>query len=158
MEATGPSIGLSRRYFARGLYGTALGLTVARAILADRSNDVLSVLDHIATALDAGNPTDALSQFDKSMPGYSQLEDYFVALTSQTSVHTDIDLLEESGSAAESTVVLRWILDLRDKVTNESVDRRIKEVHARLALVTGRHGGWRIVAFDPIDLFNPAVH
>jgi hypothetical protein len=147
----------SRRNFTRGLWGAALGLVLTGPLRADRTADVLRILKQVATALDDGNPTGALIPFDKSMPGYSQLEDYFVALTNEASAHSDIDLIDEAGSETESKAVVRWILDLRDKATNEEVDRRIKEVHIRLVAVKDRPGDWKIVALDPIDLFNPIV-
>ncbi len=135
----------------------AFGCVLARPLLADRNVDVLRILKQVATALDDGNPTGALIPFDKSMPGYSQLENYFVALTNEVSPHSDIDLIDEAGSETESKAVVRWILDLRDKATNEEIDRRIKEVHIRLVPVKDKPGGWKIVALDPIDLFNPIV-
>jgi hypothetical protein len=150
------SVGHSRRDFARGLCA-AMGLACVRRLLADKSSIVLRVLDHVATALDAGNETDALAWFDKQMAGYGLLEDYFAALTSQTSAHSDIDLLEETDSETEVKAVLRWILDLRDKVTNEAIDRRIVEVHVRLTRAKDKPENWTIVAFEPISLFNPAV-
>ncbi len=134
-----------------------MGFAMAPRLLADRSSIVLGILDHVATALDAGNATDALTSFDKQMPGYGLLEDYFAALTSQTSAHSDVDLLEETDSETELKAALRWILDLRDKVTNEAVDRRIREVHVRLIPAKDKPETWTIVAFEPIALFNPAV-
>jgi hypothetical protein len=156
MAATGPSI-YSRRHFTHGLWGVAFGLAIAGSLRADGSVDVLRILKQVATALDDGNPTGALIPFDKSMPGYSQLEDYFVALTNETSSHSDIDLIDQTGSETESKAVVRWILDLRDKETNEEVARRIREVHIRLVPVKDKPGDWKIVALEPIDLFNPTV-
>lgn len=157
MAAIEPSTNHSRRHFARGLWGAALGLAVAPWLRADRAVDVLRILKQVATALDDGNASGALVPFDKSMPGYSQLENYFVALTNEVSAHSDIDLIDEDGSETESKAVVRWILDLRDKVTNDEVDRRIKEVHVRLVAVKDKPGDWKIVALEPIDLFNPIV-
>jgi len=157
MAATEPRTIHSRRHFARRLYGAALGLILTRSLRADHSVDVLRVLNQVAAALDDGNAAGALIPFDKSMPGYSQLEDYFVALASEVSAHSDIDLLDEADSETESKVVVRWILDLRDKDTNEGIDRRIKEVHVRLSPVKDKPRDWKIVALDPIDLFNPVV-
>lgn len=156
MAAIELSANETRRRFARCLCGAALGLVLGGRLWADRSNIVLGVLDHVATALEAGNATDALTSFDKQMPGYSQLEDYFAALTSQTSAHSDVDIIDETDSDAESKVVLRWIIDLRDKTTNESIDRRAREVHLRLIPSKDKPEAWKIVAFEPIDLFNPA--
>ncbi|MGA7413309.1 MAG: hypothetical protein WBW33_22735 [Bryobacteraceae bacterium] len=147
----------SRRHFTRGLCGAALGLAVAPSLRADRAVDVLRTLKQVAIALDDGNAAGALIPFDKSMAGYSQLEDYIVALTNEVSAHSDIDLVDEAGSETESKAVVRWILDLRDKVTNEEVDRRVKEVHIRLVAVKDKPGEWKIVALEPIDLFNPIV-
>jgi hypothetical protein len=147
----------SRRHFARRIFGAALGLVLTRSLRADHSVHVLRILNQVATALDAGNAAEALIPFDKSMPGYSRLEDYFVALASEVSAHSDIDLLDETDSETESKVVVRWILDLRDKVTNEGIDRRIKEVHLRLSAAKDKPEDWKIVALEPIDLFNPVV-
>jgi|SRR5271165_1595885 len=147
----------SRRHFARHFGGAALGLVMARSLRADRSADMLRVLNQIAAALDDGNATGALMPFDRSMPGYSQLESYFIALTSEVSAHSDIDLLDEKDSETESDVLVRWILDLRDKVSNEGIDRRIKEVHIRLVPAKDKPAEWKIVALEPIDLFNPIV-
>ena len=157
MAAIDPSTIQSRRHFTRGLWGVALAFVVARSLRADRTVDVLRILKQVATALDDGNATAALIPFDKSMPGYSQLQDYFVALANEVSAHSDIDLVDESGSQTESKAVVRWILDLRDKVTNEQVVRRTEEVHVRFSAVKDKPGDWRIVALEPIDLFNPTV-
>ena len=157
MAATEPRTTRSRRQFARGIFGTALGLVLAGRLRADRGADVLRVLNQVANALDDGSATEALAPFDKSMPGYRQLEDYFIALTSEVSAHSDIDLVEEKDSETESEVVVRWILDLRDKVSNEGIDRRTKEVHVRLAPVKDKPEELRIVALEPIDLFNPVA-
>lgn len=157
MAATEPSSVHSRRQFTLGLWGAALGLAVARSLSANGNVDVLKILKQVATALDDGNPTGALIPFDRSMPGYSQLEDYVIALTNETSSHSDIDLIDQTSSETESKAVVRWILDLRDKETNEEVERRIKEVHIRLAPVKDKQGEWKIVALEPIDLFNPVV-
>jgi hypothetical protein len=157
MAATELSSVNSRRQFTLGLWGAALGLAGARSLRADDSVDVLKILKQVATALDDGNPTGALIPFDRSMPGYSQLEDYVIALTNETSTHSDIDLIDQTSSETESKAVVRWILDLRDKETNEEVERRIKEVHIRLAPVKDKPGEWKIVALEPIDLFNPTV-
>ncbi len=156
MAAIVPSIH-SRRHFTRGACFAALSFVLAPPLRADSNVDVLRILKQVATALDDGNPAAALMPFDKSMPGYSQLEDYFIALTNEVSAHSDIDLIDQTASETESKAVVRWILDLRDKETNEEVVRRIKEVHIRLVAVKNKPGDWKIVALEPIDLFNPIV-
>jgi hypothetical protein len=157
MAATGPDNTHSRRHVIRAFCFAVLGGGIARPLCANDNVDALRILKQVATALDDGNPTGALIPFDKSMPGYGQLEDYFIALANEVSAHSDIDLIDQTGSETESKAVVRWILDLRDKTTNEEIERRVKEVHVRLAPAKDKPGIWRIFALEPIDLFNPVA-
>jgi hypothetical protein len=119
----------------------------------------MRVINYIATALTAGNGTDALAPFDPALTGYSTLSSYFEALSVEVTVRSDVDLLEETGSDSESNALLRWTLDLRERVSNAELQRRERQVRVRFvpAPQKAKYGLWRIAAFDDIELFNPSI-
>lgn len=160
MAATAPDARfITRRAWLRAASAAAPALLLPRALLAGRSEDVMAVITYVATALTAGNPDDALLPFDPALPGLSTLAGYFEALCTEVTLHTDVDLLEETGSDTESNVLLRWTLDLRERMSNEELERREREVRVHFvpAAAKAKYGRWKIAAFGDIELFNPSL-
>jgi hypothetical protein len=164
MAATEPDCPIASRNFTRrsllqSSSVAASALLFPATLAADRSEDVMAVINYVATALTGGNASDALRPFDFSLTGFSTLSSYFEALAVEVTVRSDVDLLEETGSDSESNALLRWTLDLRDRVSNEELKRRERQVRVRFvpAPKKAKYGLWKIVAFDDIELFNPSI-
>ena len=105
----------------------------------------------MAEGLASGNPSDALTPFDKSAATYNTLENEFIGLTEAYLITSEADVLDEEDSADESKLTLRWVLTLTGKQSDEN-NRKSAEVHVRLHLQKGK---WKIVEFSPVDLFTP---
>jgi hypothetical protein len=133
------------------LRAIALLLSLALAMSADQAHDVLEVINHVATSLTDGDPSDALSQFSKSYENYNKLREYFSGLTDAFQISNEADVLDEQDKPDETSLVLQWSLNLTSKDSNENL-RRTEEVHARL-VKKNRH--WEIVDFSPVTLFDP---
>lgn len=128
-----------------------LAVLLASGAAADQPHEVLQAVDQVAGALTAGNPSDAMSSFDKSMADYETLENDFAGLTAAYQITNEADILDEEDSASESQLTLRWVLTLTNRATSESTSKTA-EVHVRLRLQKRK---WKIVGFSPVDLFTP---
>jgi len=108
-------------------------------------------VSYVASALTAGNPADAMSPFDKSVPGYEKLRGYFSGLTGAFELTNQLEVTEEQDSKDEATLTLEWTLTLTDPQTGYTMNRNAT-IHARLV---PKGGTWKIVEFSPIELFDP---
>ena len=126
-------------------------LFLPAAVSADQASDLRAQLGHITSALSDGNPSDALSVFDKSFRDYEKLGGYFEGLTSAFQVGSEIDIVDETDSPNTPEVTVNWTLTLTDQTTEHS-ERRTSTEHLRFASLDGK---WKIVDLSPIDLFNP---
>ncbi|MDQ2945032.1 MAG: hypothetical protein M3Y27_03680 [Acidobacteriota bacterium] len=127
----------------------AFALTAA----ADQARDVLKAINHVATALTGGNPSDAMLPFDKSCPNYTTIQNNFIGLTDVYQVSNEANVMDEQDLPTETTLTLQWTLNLTNKGTHENINRTA-EVHLRLRSERGR---WKIIEFSPVDLFNLAA-
>lgn len=118
---------------------------------ADQPHDVFQAIEQVANGLSAGNPADALSPFDKSLPKYATLENEFIGLTQSYLITNEADVLEEEDSPGDTKLTLRWAITLTSKESNDS-NSHAGEVHVHLRL---KNGKWKIVEFSPIDIFTP---
>ena len=123
----------------------------AFATQADQAQDVLRAVSRISTALTDNNPSDAMTPFDKSTPGYTTLESEFASLTNAYSIANEIQVLDEGDSPTETRLTLRWSLNLTN-VQSSASTRKTSEVHVRLRLEKKK---WKIVEFSPVDFFMP---
>jgi hypothetical protein len=117
----------------------------------DHSREVRAEMAYVAAALANGNPTDALTRFEKTMEGYDTLADSLKALTESYDLTSQLEILNEEDGASDSTLKLTWTLDLTDRASNTST-RRVQEVTVHLK---ERGGKWKITALTPLDFFNP---
>jgi hypothetical protein len=85
---------LTRRAVLRVSSIVAPALLFPASLAADPSQEVMAVINYVATSLTAGNSSDALTPFDRAMAGYSTLAGYFDALVVEVAIRSDIDLLE----------------------------------------------------------------
>jgi hypothetical protein len=133
------------------LRAAILLFSAALVSTADQSRDVLDVINHVASGLTNGDPSDAMSPFSKSFAKYDTLQNYFVALTNAFQITNEAGVVDEQDSPAETRLTLEWSLNLTGRVSNENT-RRTGEVQVRLVLEKHQ---WRIVDFSPISLFDP---
>lgn len=118
---------------------------------ADRAADVRAQVTYVASALASGNPTDALTAFDKGLPEYEKLSEYFAALTNNYDVVSEIEIADEDDQEKESILKANWTLQISDKVNNSDV-RRTFDVTIHLKPLRGK---WKIFKFAPLEMFNP---
>jgi hypothetical protein len=130
-----------------------LTLVLAGTLPGQDSKGIDRQLSHVATALTAGNPSDAITPFDKSFDGYTQLSDDFVALTNSYRIVNEIEIADEQIEDGEATLTVHWVMTLSD-LENRNSEVRTEEVTVKLTL---KKNEWRIVAFSPLDLFNPEL-
>jgi hypothetical protein len=124
---------------------------LAPAVRADQAQDIRVRISQIATALTAGNPDEAMIPFDKSCPDYAKLSSYFAGLTSAFQVENEVSVTDEEDTPTESKVSIDWSLTLSDLGTNATI-QRTAVITAKLVRKSGE---WKIVAFAPIQIFNP---
>lgn len=120
---------------------------------ADDLADARGQVSHIATALSASDPADAMTPFLKTYANYSKLRNYFAGLVSASQVVSEIDVTDEQDSKTQVDLTVHWRLTLTDLQTYYTQDRA-GDVNIKLVLVKGK---WKIEDFAPIDLFKPAL-
>lgn len=130
--------------------GLLLAVTAFSAY-ADQAQDVLRAVNQTASALTDGDPSDAMTPFDKSVAGYETLQDEFASLTNAYQIANEVEVLDEDDSASESQLTLRWAITLTNIQSSQS-SRKTAEVHVKLRL---EKKNWKIVEFSPVDLFTP---
>jgi hypothetical protein len=119
---------------------------------ADQAGDLRSLLSHIATALTAGDPADAMTPFSKSFANYNKLRDYFTGLANAFDIVNEVDVTDEEDSAKEILATIHWAITLSNKGNNAS-NQRASDIHVRCVREKGK---WRISGFSPTDVFDPA--
>jgi len=129
-----------------------LFLPMATCLAADASGEVWELLSHAASALSERNAQAFLAAFDPAMPGYEKLRSDISALLSAAEVQSTIDLESDEGDEANRAVELDWLLRIRPEQEATSSIRRQQRVKCRFRK-TGKT--WRIVAFEPLELFAP---
>ena len=126
-----------------------LCLLLAAAALG--ANTPRQQVSHVASALTAREPADAMTPFDKSFADYDKLRGYFGGLTAAFDVTNQLEITEEQDLADEATITVEWTLTLVNAQNGYSQNRNAS-VHIRLV----RKGTtWKIVDFSPVELFNP---
>jgi len=132
-----------------------LSLPLAACLRADSEKDARDLIASAAGALSAGKAELFLDAFDPAMPGYDKLRYNVVGLTSQADVSCNIEVVSNEGDDTARSLTQDWILTVEQKDNNGGSTRRQKTVKCELKK-TGKK--WRIVAFDPLDLFaSPAA-
>jgi hypothetical protein len=131
----------------------ALLLVFAAALAAQQSKAIYHEVSQVATALTSGNPSDAMTPFDKSFAGYDQLRDYFIALSNVYQTMNEIEIMEQEIGENDATLKIQWTLTLTSLADGIS-QTRSEEVTVKLHQ---KKYQWRIVDFSPIELFNPEL-
>jgi hypothetical protein len=118
---------------------------------ADDAADARAQLSSVATALSAGNASDAMRAFDKSYPQYETLSNYFGGLANAFQITNEIDVTDERDTPAEIKLAVHWALTLQDSQTNYT-ENRAADIGVRLIKQRGK---WKIAGFNPINIFDP---
>jgi hypothetical protein len=126
-------------------------LPLAAFLRADSDRDVRDLIASAAGALSEGNVELFLDAFDRAMPDFDKLRDNVAGLISQADVGCNIEVQSNQGDDSERTMTLDWILTIDHKDNTPGTTRRQKTVKCRLKK-TGKK--WRIVSFEPLDLFT----
>jgi hypothetical protein len=132
----------------RRVFLTAAG---AWPLLADAKQEIFDLFTSMASGLSEGNAGQFLRAFDPSMKGYSEFARNVRALLEQWDVLSAVDVTTESGDEARREVTLDWMLQISNKQDTLRIERRQETVKCQLA----KKGKWRIVALDPMILFDP---
>ena len=122
---------------------------------ADQASDLRDILQQIATSLTDENAADALKPFSQSFSGYDKLRDAFEALTASYQITNEVNVLDEQDASDQIAATIGWTITLGNKTNLGVQNSRYGEIHLRLAREK-KH--WKIVAFSPIDVFDPQFH
>jgi len=131
--------------------GLLLFLTVTLAALG-AGDQPASALARLASALSQNDAPAAMAVFDRSTPGYSDIESSVVALTRQTDVLCAIEVVEEKESGQDHILDTDWYLQLKSQADGGQTERRRERVSVTLRQSRGQ---WRIVALQPQKVFAP---
>jgi hypothetical protein len=130
-----------------------LFLPLAACLRADSQKEVDDLIASAVTGLSAGKPEVFLEAFDPGMPDFEKLRNAVVGLTSQADLSCSIEILSDEGDETARTLTLDWILRI-DQKDGAGSARRQKTVTCQ---VKKNGNKWRIVSFEPLDLFAPPV-
>jgi hypothetical protein len=127
-------------------------LPLAAWLRADSRHEVVDLITNAATGLSAGKPEVFLEAFDAAMPGYEKLRAAVTALVSGTEIECSIEVTSNQGDDDARTMELDWILRIDRREGGAGSTHRQEGVKCSLRK-TGKK--WRIVAFEPLELFAP---
>ncbi|MBK9170316.1 MAG: hypothetical protein IPM24_23035 [Bryobacterales bacterium] len=113
-----------------------------------RAGEAIDLFAALATEISEGDAEAALRWFDRRLPGYDKLAAALRALLSQNDVGCSI----EFRSRDELEFEMDWQLDIRTKELSGIFERRQERVRSR---VEKQGRSWRIVAFEPVSVFDP---
>ena len=135
---------MTRRWFC--LTATALCLR------ADDAQEVWESISSVVSALSQSNVSRFLAGFDPSMPGRETLRTNVTALLTGWQVQASVELVRSRAEAGRHSLELDWLLHITERADTARATRRRQPVTCRLA----PHGKqWRIVWFEPLELFAP---
>jgi hypothetical protein len=117
-----------------------------------QSADARAALGSVANDLTASDAADAISHFDKNMPNYGKLDNYFNGLVNAFYVSNGIQVLDETDERDQTKLTVRWDMTLTDLQSYYTEDR---SGELSVCLVR-KDGKWRISELSPIALFDPA--
>lgn len=129
-----------------------LFLPLAACLRADSEKEVVDVVHSAIGGLSAGRAGAFLDAFDPKMPGYEKLRESVAALVDEGDLSCSVEVLSNTGDDQIRTLTLDWILEIAYKNDHPGWARRQKTVTCKFEK-SGKK--WRIVSFDPLDLFTP---
>ena len=128
-------------------------LPLAACLRADSEKDARVLVASLADALSAGKAELFLDSFDRAMPDYDKLRFNVAGLVEQADVSCNVEITSNEGDDSERTLTLDWILTIEPKQDSPGATQREKTVKCRLKKVGKK---WKIVSFEPVELFAPA--
>ncbi|HUB78971.1 MAG TPA: hypothetical protein VMB03_09255 [Bryobacteraceae bacterium] len=129
-------------------------LSLAACLSANSEKDTWNVVRSLADALSAGDLPAFLDSFDRSMPDYDRLRRNLVGLLAQGEVGCNIEVTSNDGDETERTLTLDWIMTLEPKEVSPGMKRWEKTGKCRMKKSGSK---WKIVYFEPVDLFLAPV-
>lgn len=127
-------------------------LPLAACLRADSEKEAQDFIASVATALSDGKPDPFLDAFDPSMPDFEKLRYEVTGLMSQADLSCSIEVLSNEGDDTARTLTLDWILRIDGKDNVPGSEHREKTVKCQVKKIGKK---WRIVSFEPLDLFAP---
>ena len=122
---------------------------LAWCLRADSEREVEDLIASAASGLSAGKPEVFLEAFDPSMAEFAKLRYLVIGLASEADLSCSIEVLSNEGDDSARALTLDWILRI-DQKNGPGGTRREKTVKCQ-ARKSGKK--WRIVAFEPLELF-----
>jgi hypothetical protein len=137
----------------RLLFLFALGLVATLRLSAQVPAAVMTTITDAAAALVNDDAAAFLDQFDRNMPGFTNLRDNVQGLLGASEVVSTIEPISNQGDGRRQSVDLDWLLaiDAKDKSGIRKETRRAI-VKCQLEYQGKR---WKIVALEPVDFFRP---
>ena len=131
-----------------------LSLPLAACLRADSEKEVADLITAAVSGLSAGKPEVFLEAFDPAMPEFEKLRAAVVGLAAQAELSCSLEVVSNEGDDAARTLELDWILRIDRKDDAAGSTRRQRTVQCQLRK-SGRK--WRIVSFEPLELFAPTA-
>lgn len=129
----------------------ALSLLLGAALLAAPATPTSTLAD-LATDFSTGEGASAIGIFDSSMPGYGRISQNIDALTQQTEVSCEIDIVSDTETNGVHTLELDWIMLLKAMGDNTVSEKRRDQVKIEMRQIKGK---WKITAMSPLTILDP---
>jgi hypothetical protein len=129
-----------------------LALPLAACLRADAEKEAEDLIRSVADALSAGKVELFLSFFDRAMPDFDKLRVNVTGLLAAADVSCNIEVRANGGDDTDRALTLDWILTLEANDGAPGATQREKTVKCQLKKSAKN---WRIVSFEPLDLFVP---
>jgi hypothetical protein len=124
---------------------TALLFMAALASGVDPPKDVGDFFGTAVQALADKDAPEFLDHFDRNMPGYAAFRDDITALLDRSDVVSTVAFVTDEGDASKRELQLDWYVQIdQDRPRRQLVKCTIQRQGKK----------WKIVAFDPPDLFK----
>ena len=124
----------------------------AAVLAADTDRDVTALFESLASGLSEGNAELFVHALDPAMPGYQDLAANVRALVAQADVLAAIEFVTRKGDDTHQDLQLDWFLEITAKADPMKLVRRREMVKCRLEKQKKK---WRVVALEPVKLFQP---
>lgn len=117
---------------------------------ADQHDEVVDLFASMTAALSADNAPGFMKAFDRKLPEYEDLSRQIHSLILEFEIASSIEILTDDGSGTKRSLQLDWYMELTNRESTETTQRRRKIIQCDLEL-EGKH--WRIVSIKPISFF-----
>lgn len=129
-----------------------VSILLAPGLRADPARDAQTVLASMAVALSHGDASGFCRFFDSSTPGFARIRRDVTVLVKVGSVESTLEITRNAGNDSSRELEMSWLLQLQQREDVPASTSRRDSVKCQL---TKEDGHWRIVRFEPVDLFTP---